>query len=404
MQSSEGHAGPAWMVAEGDLMKRGAYWLIPPVALAAAGLLFWHLELRSATAAAPAAAPAAVAVPVTDTVVKKQDLPIYLNGLGSVQAFNTVTVKARVDGQLDKLGYTEGQEVKEGDLIAQIDPRPFQAQLAQAKAAKIRDEAQLQNARLDLERFSNLATKEYASRQSVDTQRAQVSQLEAAVQGDQAAIDNATVQLGYTTIVSPINGRTGIRLIDKGNIIHANDAGGLVVITQLQPISVVFVLAQDHLDDITAEMAKGTLKVLAYKRDDTTLLGEGTLALIDNQIDPTTGTLKLKATFANANNALWPGEFVNARLLLKVFPNALTIPEQVVQRGPKGTFAYVIKSDGTVEQRPITTGNAHGGVVRIREGLAEGERVVLDGQYKLRDGARVQVSPSLAQQDAAKAS
>jgi multidrug efflux system membrane fusion protein len=388
-------------------MKRRPFWLVLPPAIAAVGLVAWHLQSKPATAASEPPAPPAV--PVTAATVTKQDVPIFLNGLGAVQAFNTVTVKARVDGQLEKLGYTEGQEVRQGDLIAQIDPRPFQAQLAQAQAAKVRDEAQLQNARLDLARFSNLATKEYASRQSVDTQRAMVAQLEAAVQGDQAAIDNATVQLGYTKITSPITGRTGIRLIDEGNIIHANDAGGLVVITQLHPISVVFVLAQDHLDDITAEMAKGTLKVEAFKRDDTTKLGEGTLALIDNQIDQTTGTLKLKATFANANNALWPGEFVNARLLLRVRQNALTVPEQVVQRGPKGTFAYVIKSDNTVEQRPITTGTPRNGLAIIREGLAEGERVVVDGQYKLRAGVRVQIgpgasAPAVAQQDAAKAS
>jgi multidrug efflux system membrane fusion protein len=390
-------------------MKRRPLWFVLPAAVAAAGLFAWHLQNKAATAASEPPAPTIAAIPVTDAVVKRQDVPIYLNGLGAVQAFNTVTVKARVDGQLDKLGYTEGQDVKQGDLIAQIDPRPFQAQLAQAQASKARDEAQLQNARLDLARFSNLATKEYASRQSVDTQRAMVAQLEAAVQGDQAAIDNATVQLGYTKITSPINGRTGVRLIDQGNIIHANDAGGIVVITQLQPISVVFVLAQDHLDDITAEMAKGTLKVEAYKRDDTTKLGEGTLALIDNQIDATSGTIKLKATFANANNSLWPGEFVNARLLLRVRQNALTVPAQVVQRGPKGTFAYVIKSDDTVEQRPITTGTPRNGLAIIREGLAEGERVVVDGQYKLRAGARVQAgspqnAPSVAQQDAAKAS
>jgi multidrug efflux system membrane fusion protein len=390
-------------------MKHRPFWLVLPAAVVAAGVVTWHLQNEAAKAASQPSSPAEAAVPVTDAVVKRQDVPIYLSGLGSVQAFNTVTVKARVDGQLDRLGYTEGQDVKKGDLIAQIDPRPFQAQLAQAQAAKARDEAQLQNARLDLQRFSNLATKEFASRQSVDTQRAMVAQLEAAVQGDQAAIDNATVQLGYTKILAPITGRTGVRLIDEGNIIHANDAGGLVVITQLQPISVVFVLAQDHLDDITTEMAKGTLKVEAFKRDDTTRLGEGTLALIDNQIDATTGTIKLKATFANANNTLWPGEFINARLLLRVRQNVLTVPAQVVQRGPKGTFAYVIKSDDTVEQRPVTTGRARNGLVIVRDGLAEGERVVVDGQYKLRAGARVQAgpvsgAPAVAQQDAAKAS
>jgi multidrug efflux system membrane fusion protein len=374
-------------------MKRRSFWLV--LALPVAGFVLLALHLHQEPAKAAPQATARTDVPVTEAVVQKQDVPIILDGLGTVQGFSTVTVKARVDGQLEKLGFTEGQDVREGDVIAQIDPRPFQAQLAQAQAAKVRDEALLRNARLDLERFSTLATREFASRQSVDTQRAQVAQLEAAVLGDQATIDNAQVQLGYATITAPISGRTGVRLIDRGNIIHANDAGGIVVITQLQPISVMFVLPQDHLDDIAREMKNGPLKVVAYKRDDTTQISEGTLTLIDNQIDPTSGTLRLKATFANANSALWPGEFVHAQLQLMVRHDTLTIPAQVVQRGPKGTFAYVIKSDDTVEQRPVTIGLIQGGTALVDDGLSVGEHVVVDGQYRLRAGVRVEASAAV---------
>jgi multidrug efflux system membrane fusion protein len=378
-------------------MTRRALWLIVAVPLAAGAAVAWYLNREPATAQTSASQTTAPAqptgVPVTAGLAQRQDVAIFLNGLGTVQAFNTVTLKARVDGQLDKVLYTEGQDVKEGDVLVQIDPRPFQAQLAQALAAKAKDEALLANAQLDLQRFSNLATREFASRQSVDTQRALVAQYQAALQGDQATIDNARVQLGYATITAPITGRTGMRLVDKGNIVHANDTNGLVVLTQLQPISVVFTLPQDMLDEITREMARGQLKVLAYKRDDTSKLGEGTLSLIDNQIDAATGSIRLKATFANADNALWPGQFVNARLMLKVQKDAITVPAQVVQRGPKGTFAYVIKQDDTVELRPVKLGQTREGTAIIEEGLAAGERVVVDGQYKLRAGTRIQAAP-----------
>jgi multidrug efflux system membrane fusion protein len=251
----------------------------------------------------------------------------------------------------------------------------------------------LANAKLDLERTSALATREYATRQTLDTQRALVLQLEAAIQSDQAAIDNANVQLGYTTIASPISGRTGMRLVDKGNIVRATDSGGLVVITQVQPISVIFALPQDALSDITREMTVGPLKVLAFNRDGTVRLGEGTLVLLDNQVDSATGTVRLKATFDNRDNALWPGQFVNARLLLRVRGEVATVPAEVTQHGPNGTFAYVVKSDLSVEQRPIKVGYSHDGVSIVDAGLAFDELVVLDGQYKLRPAARVQVTP-----------
>jgi len=373
-------------------MIRRTVWLALPGTLIAAAAGTGYYWSRSATVVAPPR-PAAV-IPVTTTLVQRQDVPVFLSGIGAVHAFNIVTVKTRVDGHLDRVAFVEGQEVHEGDVLAQIDPRPFQAQLAQAQAAKARNEAQLANARLDYQRSSSLATRDFASKQTVDTQRALVAQLEAAVQGDQAAIDNASVQLGYTTILSPISGRTGMRLVDRGNIVRSTDATGLVVITQLQPISLVFSLPQDVLAEVAREMSGGRLKVLAYNRDLSIRLDEGVLTLIDNQVDAATGTIRLKATFDNKDNALWPGQFVHARLLLRTRQDVLTVPTQVVQRGPKGPFAFVVKADQSVEQRPIKAGYSRDGVSIIDEGLAAGDQVVLDGQYKLRAGTRVQARPT----------
>jgi multidrug efflux system membrane fusion protein len=367
-------------------------WLIavlPFVAVAGVGWYSWPGQ----SPASPPQRPQAPSIAVRAARVQREDMPIFLSGIGTVHASNIVTVKARVDGHLDTVAFIEGQDVAEGGVLAQIDPRPFQAQLAQARAAKARNEALLANAKLDLERTSALAMREYASRQTLDTQRAAVLQLEAAIQGDQAAIENATVQLGYATITSPIAGRTGMRLVDKGNIIHAADPNGLVVITQLQPISVIFALPQDVLGDIAREMSEAPLKVMAYNRDSTVQLGEGELALIDNQVDAATGTLRLKAVFDNHENALWPGQFVNARLLLRVRSQVATVPTEVVQHGLNGTFAHVIKSDQSVEQRPIKVGYSRDGVTVVEAGLAADELVVLDGQYKLRPGARIQASP-----------
>jgi len=373
-------------------MIRRTVWLALPGTLIAAAAGTGYYWSRSATVVAPPR-PAAV-IPVTTTLVQRQDVPVFLSGIGAVHAFNIVTVKTRVDGHLDRVAFVEGQEVHEGDVLAQIDPRPFQAQLAQAQAAKARNEAQLANARLDYQRSSSLAARDFASKQTVDTQRALVAQLEAAVQGDQAAIDNASVQLGYTTILSPISGRTGMRLVDRGNIVRSTDATGLVVITQLQPISLVFSLPQDVLAEVAREMSGGRLKVLAYNRDLSIRLDEGVLTLIDNQVDAATGTIRLKATFDNKDNALWPGQFVHARLLLRTRQDVLTVPTQVVQRGPKGPFAFVVKADQSVEQRPIKAGYSRDGVSIIDEGLAAGDQVVLDGQYKLRAGTRVQARPT----------
>lgn len=355
--------------------------------LASAGGIALYLARDSAAASRPA--PTVLPVPVVADAVRSQDVPIYVTGIGTVQAFNTVTIRTRVDGQVDKVAFTEGQDVKVGDLLAQIDPRPFQAQLEQAQAQKASHEAQLADAQIDLKRFSNLAKSGAATGQSVDTQKALVAQLEANVQADQAAIDNATVQLGYTTITAPIAGRTGLRLVDQGNIVHATDQTGLVVLTQIEPISLIFTLPEDALPDVAHAMAQSPLRVLAVSRDDKTELGDGTLALIDNQIDQTTGTIRLKATFPNKDHALWPGQFVNARLFLAVRHDGVTVPAAVVQRGPQGTFAYVIKPDSTVEMRPISVAQLRDGVALIDTGLRAGEQVVVDGQYKLRPGARV---------------
>lgn len=351
-------------------------------------VLGWHMVREPATAALrPNRAP--LGIPVTVGLAEQQDVPIYLSGIGTVQAFNTVTIKARVDGQLINVAFTEGQDVKAGDVLAQIDPRPFQAQLAGAKAQKARDEAQLANAKRDLDRFSNLLKRAFASQQQVDSQHALVDQLTAAIQGDQAAIDNAEVQLGYTTITSPINGRTGIRLIDAGNIVHASDATGLVMITQLHPIAVIFTLPQDELDEVAHAEAQGPLSVFAFKRDDTTQLAQGKLELIDNRIDPNTGTIRLKAIFPNTDNALWPGLFVNARLLLTVLKDAVTVPQAVVQRGPNGLYAYVVKPDRTVAMQPIKIGQIRNGIAVIDQGLQPGQEVVVDGQYKLHPGSHI---------------
>jgi multidrug efflux system membrane fusion protein len=358
---------------------------------AAVGGIAWYVGREPATAT-PTARPAAPAVPVLASTAQRQDVQLYLTGLGTVQAFNTVTVKARVDGQIDKIAFIEGQDVKAGDVLAQIDPRPLQAMLNLAIAAKASDEAKLANAKLDLQRYASLSVREFATKQSVDTQQALVAQIQASIQGDQATIDNARVQLGYTTITSPISGRTGVRLVDQGNIIHAGDAGGIVVLTQLQPISVIFTLPQDSLSQVHEQMAQGTLSVIALKRDDKTVIDQGTLALVDNQIDQTAGTIRLKATFPNVGNVLWPGEFVSARLMLNMQRGVVTVPAPVVQRGPDGTYAYVIKPDDTVEMRPIKLTQIRDGVAIVQEGLAAGERVVVDGQYKLRPGVRVDSS------------
>jgi membrane fusion protein, multidrug efflux system len=370
--------------------------------LAAIALAGGAVALDHAVATGKSSAPAAgqPAVPVIAGAVTSQDVPIYRRGLGSVLAYNTVTIRSQVQGQIEKIAFTEGQTVHAGDLLAQIDPRPFQAQLDQATANRDRDQAQLANAQANLARYTPLLAKGFATPQLVDTQKAQVAQLAAAVKSDQAVMENAQVQLDYTRITAPFDGVTGIRQIDQGNIIHPTDANGLVVITQIEPISVIFTLPQTDLPEIQQHMASGPLSVLAFGQDDKSELDEGRLELVDNVIDQTTGTVRLKATFPNQAHKLWPGEFVNVRLLLDTRHDGLTVAASVVQRGPQGSYAYVIGSDGTVASRPITVAQITNGQALIDAGLSADEQVVVDGQYKLQPGSRVTVLHGKAAQQA----
>ena len=357
-------------------------------ALAVSGICLWRESIPSRVMKSAANTSPARPAPMTVGVVKDHEFAISRVGLGTVQAYNTVTVKVRVDGEVQKISFREGQDVQVGDVMAQIDPRPYEALLHQAEADKARDEALLANARLDLERYSKLVVKEYATRQSVDTQEALVAQYQAAIAHDQAVIDNARVQLGYTTIVSPLAGRTGIRLIDQGNIVHASDSGGLVVVTQMAPISVIFTLPQKYLPEIIDAMRGKTLVVSAYDQDDRIQLAEGRLELIDNQIDQGTGSIRLKAIFQNLGGPLWPGQFVSARLLLGVRRGPVA-PESALQSGPNGSYAFVVRQDSTVETRLVRIAASRNGEALIESGLAAGEPIVVDGHYKLRPGARI---------------
>jgi len=364
------------------------------VALAAAAVvvvlaaLLWLPDPPSDAATQHAVTPVVVdAVPT-----RRADVPIYLEGLGTVQAFNTVTVTARVDGELQKLGFTEGQDVRKGDLLAQIDPRPYQAALGQALAVKAKDEAQLVSARADLQRYVELAPENLASQQTLDSQRAAVAGLEAQIKGDQANIDNARTQLAYTTITSPIQGRTGIRRVDVGNNVHAADTTGIVVVTQLQPITMIFTLPEDSLPALAAAMREGPLAVAAVARDGHAELDRGSLLLIDNQIDQSTGTIRLKAVFPNTRNTLWPGQYVDARVLVRTERSVLTMPTAAAQRGPNGIFAYVVKADSTVEARPVSLGEESGSLMVVRDGINDGEQVVTSNQYRLQPGSHVKVS------------
>jgi len=349
-------------------------------------VMSWRGLHKPAAAATPQVAQA---IQVETVSAVPADVPIYLGGLGTVQAFYTVTVTARVDGELQRVGFTEGQMVRKGDLLAQIDPRPNQAAYEQALATKVKDEAQLRNARLDLERYTQLQPQDLASKQTIDTQRALVDQLLAQIKVDQAVIDNARTQLEYTRIVSPIDGRTGIRLIDPGNIVHAAATTGIVVVTQVQPISVVFTLPEEQLGEVSEALSAGPVKVTTVSRDGGKVLDEGTLSLIDNQIDQSTGSVRLKATFANKKNALWPGQYVDARVLLRTEKSALTIPDAAVQLGPNGPFTYVVNKDSTVEVRPLRVSEGSNGLTIVTNGLNTGEIVVTSNQYRLQPGTHV---------------
>ena len=360
------------------------------VVMFGAGTLFLViLAMRGASEAPAAAPPSATPVRADTAVAARGDVPVHLDGLGTVQAFYTVTITPRVDGELQSLGFVEGQMVNRGDVLARIDPRPFQAALDQAVAAKNKDAAQLANAKRDLERYVTLAPQDFTSQQTLETQRALVEQLGAQVAADQAVIDNAKTQLDYATIRSPIRGRTGIRMIDPGNNVHAAAGTGIVVVTQLQPISLIFTLPEEALLAVNTAMASGPLTVTAMSRDGKTVLDRGTVGLVDNLIDQTTGTIRLKATFPNKESKLWPGEFVNARVLVSTRRNALIIPSAAVQHGPKGVFAYVVKADSTLEARPLQIGEDSGAVTVVEQGLQEGERVTTSNQYRLLPGLRI---------------
>jgi multidrug efflux system membrane fusion protein len=363
---------------------------IAVAAIAVTGLIVWRISSKPGddTKKGPGAGARAVAVSVA--AVEKRDVPETIEGLGSVTPLATVTVKTQVDGRLTQLGFTEGQPVKKGDFIAQIDPRPFQIQLEQAAAAKARDEAAAKNAQLNLQRYISLREQKLVPQQQVDDQQTATDQAKAAVALDNAAVDSAKLQLDFAHITSPVDGVTGIRQVDLGNIVHPADPNGIVVITQLDPISVIFTLPQDALTEVTQAMdaAPEKLKVEAYARDGVTLLGSGKLYVVDNQINPSTATLRLKATFDNGKRALWPNQFVKARLYLRTRQDAVVVPTPAVQRGPQGTFVYVVEDD-VAKTRDVEVASTQGSLTLIGSGLKENERVVTDGIGQLKPGAKV---------------
>ena len=359
--------------------------------------------LRGPASKSSAAPPASPPVPIVAGTVAQHDVPIYLTGVGTVVAYNTVVVRSQIQGQLVSINFTEGQTVHAGDLLAQIDPRPYQAQIDQLTANRDRDQAQLTNALANLDRYTSLAQKGDATPQLLDTQKAQVSQLQNAVKSDQALIDAANIQLSYTRLTSPIEGIVGIRQIDIGNVIHPTDANGLVVATQVEPISVIFTLPETDLPQIQQQQAqtKTPLTVLAYSQDGKIQLDQGTLTLVNNEILQTTGSIQLKAEFPNTAHRLWPGELISMRLLLDTRHDGLTVPASVVVQGPQGSYAYVIDADGAVAIRPLKIAQIWEGQALVDSGLQANEQVVVDGQYKLQPGTHVTILHGQAAAEAA---
>lgn len=375
----------------------GATWFarapdLPPWLAAVPGASGVSAWVRGESVARPETSARAASRPqVQVATVRSDDVPITLSGIGTVQAYNMVGVRSRVDGEIMEVRFREGQDVKAGDALAVIDPRPLQAQLAQSEATRAKDQALLAGATLDLNRYESLVAKSFASQQQVDQQRALVDQYRAQIRSDEAQIDYARTQLGYTTIVSPIGGRTGIRQIDAGNYIRAGDAGTIVVVSQVQPISVVFTLPASAVAQSRLTLGETNVPVSAYAADDTTLLDTGQVELVDNQVDQTTGTIKLKARFANERLRLWPGNFVNGRLTVDTRRNGVTMPLSALRHGPRGDFAFVVKEGDTVEVRNLISGQASGGRVLVERGLRAGERVVTEGHFRLENGTAVEI-------------
>jgi multidrug efflux system membrane fusion protein len=376
-------------------------------AILAASVLGWRFfaTTKNADAAVTAKVIATTAIPVTVAQVERADFPVYLNGLGTVQPFNTVTVRSRVDGEIVKVAFKQGLMVKQGDVLVEVDPRPYQAALDQVLSKKAQDEANLRNAKLNLARYTSLADKDFASRQQVDTQQAMVDQLTAQIKGDEAAIENAQTQLSYTTIKAPLSGRAGFRLVDPGNIVHATDQNGIVTIMQLQPISVVFTAPEEDVQRINKALAEGIVPVKALSSDGLRTLAVGRLGRVDNQVDQASGTIRLKAVFENKDDVLWPGLSVATRLLVETLKQVVVIPEDAVERGPDGLYAFVVGDDSKVRFQAIAVSYSGDGKSVVTQGLAPGQRVVTGGQYRLQAGSVVQPndaapSPQLAKQAA----
>jgi membrane fusion protein, multidrug efflux system len=385
------------------LRTRSAWFaLLLLLALAGATWGWWQLAPASGTPSQARARATPQAAPVHTAIVETKSFPVILNGLGTVQATNTVTVRSRVDGQIERVAFDEGQMVNEGQLLVQIDPAPFQTALDQAIAKHGQDEASLINAKQDLQRTSILSKQGNATQQLLDQRTAQVAGLTAQVQADQAAIASAKVQLDYTTIKSPLNGRAGFRLVDAGNIVHANDQNGILTITQLQPITVIFTAPEQDLPAIAEALKSGALQVTAFSSDGHKRLADGTLKLIDNQVDVASGTIKLKAIFDNKNGALWPGLSVSTRLLIKTIKNVVVVPDSAVQRGPNGLFAYVVTADGKAQLRDLKVDRIEDGQALVEDGLAAGDRIVTSGHYRVQAGGPVEIVDGQGRQTADK--